>query len=192
MGGGEGDSTQTVVAATVVIPTAAPTAIPAATPTPLPPPPPPPAPPPDRTSCAEIRADPVYRSEVESLWFITNCSAPSAPAPAAANTAPGAAPAAPAAVAASGPRTVTVNLCDPAGRGILLFTITSGAFSYKYDATPSGLNIQPANLPAQLSVPNVPPGTYSWSANTLSRSGSLLQTYFKSSDQDRIVSSPFC
>lgn len=196
-GSKDDDAPLTVVAATVVVPTAAPTSTPAPTATPVPPPPPEPAAVPDRTDCAAIRADPTYRSENERLWFIANCSAPSAPAqssasaPAssAASQPPASAPPAP---VPTGPRTVTVSLCDGANRGILLFTITSGSFSYRYDATPSGLNIQPADLVSSLSIPNVPPGTYSYSANILSRNGGLLQSYNRSSDQDRIVSSPFC
>ncbi|MGE0058407.1 MAG: hypothetical protein AB7P33_10585 [Dehalococcoidia bacterium] len=200
--GSKGDDTpRTVVAATVVVPTSVPSATPAPTATPLPAPPPEPTAVPDRNDCAAIRADPAYRSETERLWFMANCSAPTAPsapsqaaasAPSSSAAAQAPAAAAPAPPPPSGPRTVTVSLCDPANRGILLFTVTSGSFSYKYDATPSGLNIQPADLVSSLSIPNVPPGTYSYQANILGRNGSLLQSYNRTSDQDRIVSSPFC
>ncbi len=196
------DGPVTVVAATVVVPTSVPTTTPAPTATPLPAPPPEPTAVPDRNDCAAIRADPTYRSENERLWFIANCSAPAAPsAPsqtsASAPSSSGASQAPAAAAPApppppSGPRTVTVNLCDAANRGILLFVVTSGSFTYRYDATPSGLNIQPADLVSSLSIPNVPPGTYSYQANILGRNGSLLQSYNRTSDQDRIVSSPFC
>jgi hypothetical protein len=147
---------------------------------------------PDRTNCAEIRADAAgYRSDGERAWFIANCNN----APAASSAAPppsggGAAAAPPPAPA--GPRTVTVSLCNPATTGILLFRVTSGSFAYSYDASVSGLNLQPADLVSTLTIPNVPPGTYQYQANTLNRSGSLLQTYSRTSDQDRIVQSPFC
>jgi hypothetical protein len=85
-----------------------------------------------------------------------------------------------------------VSLCDPANRGILVFTITSGSFSYKYDASPSGLNIQPANLVSALSIPNVPPGPYNYTANVMGRAGGLLQAYNRTFEADHITGSPFC
>ncbi len=107
--GGGNDSIQAVAVATPTTqsqpaaagnPTVAPTQTPVATaqpgPTEAPPAPttPPPAPTaepqlPDRTSCAEIRADPVYRTDAEREFFIRDCTGPAAPA---ATSRPGGAP----------------------------------------------------------------------------------------------------
>ena len=197
--GSESSEPKLVVAATVAVPTPTMTPVPPApTATPEPPPPEPEPLPADRNDCAAIRADPTYRSEAERQWFMANCSAPSAPSQAAAPvTAPSGggstAPAAPAAPPpAAGPRTVVAALCDGANRGILVLKITSGAFSYSYDASSGGLNIQPPDLVASLSVPNVPPGVYSYSVNTLSRAGTQLQLASGQAEGDRIGRAPFC
>src|SRR3990172_3951994 len=78
--------------ATATLPATNPPAPPTATTAP-PPPPPPPAPEPTPRSCAEIRADPVYRTDAEREFFLRNCGGP-APAP----TLPGQPPPAPTSV----------------------------------------------------------------------------------------------
>ena len=67
--------------ATATLPATNTPAPPTATTAPPPPPPPPPEPTP--RSCAEIRADPVYRTDAEREFFLRNCAGGPAPAPAA-------------------------------------------------------------------------------------------------------------
>ena len=81
-------ATSPATATGAVATTATATAVATATNTPAPPtapPPPPPPPPPEPTprSCAEIRADPVYRTDAERDFFLRNCAGGPAAAPAA-------------------------------------------------------------------------------------------------------------
>jgi len=74
-------SSPTLAASATTAPSA--TSVPSPSPQPTQPPlaPTEPPPPPQIRSCAEIRADPVYRSEAERQFFLQNCQPAAAPTP---------------------------------------------------------------------------------------------------------------